>query len=229
MLFRRPSVRYNPPSVAETPFQRAGQLWDERLGAARVQAHHWRLLAFGELGLVFVLTFLVIWLSARSTVTPWVVQVDKIGEAKAIAPATADYQPTDHEIAWYLARFIEYVRSLPMDPVVVRDNWYRAYDFLTDRGRAALSEYARANDPFSEIGKIEVAVEISSVIRASPNSFRVAWTEQHYENGSRAGPPERWTAILTVAVETPTTAERLLKNPLGVYIHALNWSKELDH
>jgi type IV secretion system protein TrbF len=147
MLFRRPSVRYNPPSVAETPFQRAGQLWDERLGAARVQAHNWRLL--------------VIWLSVRSTVTPWVVQVDKVGEAKAIAPATADYQPTDHEIAWYLARFIEYVRSLPMDPVVVRDNWFRAYDFLTDRGRVALSEYARANDPFSEIGKIEIGVEIS--------------------------------------------------------------------
>jgi type IV secretion system protein TrbF len=66
------------------------------------------------------------------------------------------------------------------------------------------------------------------VIRASPNSFRVAWTEQHYENGSRAS-TERWTAILTVGVETPTTAERLLKNPLGVYIHALNWSRELDH
>jgi len=228
MLFRRPSVRYSPPTVPETPYQRAGRLWDDRLGSARVQAHNWRLLAFGELALLFVLTFLVIWLASRSTVTPWVVQVDRIGEAKAIAPAAADYQPSDHEIAWYLGRFIEDVRSLPMDPVVVRDNWYRAYDFLTDRGRATLSEYARANDPFAAIGKIEVAVEISSVIRASPNSFRVAWTEHHYENGSRAA-TERWTAILTVAVETPITAERLLKNPLGVYIHALNWSKELDH
>jgi type IV secretion system protein TrbF len=228
MLFRRPSARYNPPTVPETPYQRAGRLWDERLGSARVQAHNWRLIAFGELALVFVLTFLVIWQVSRSNVTPWVVQIDRLGEAKAIAPATADYQPNDHEIAWYLGRFIEDVRSLPMDPVVVRDNWYRAYDFLTDRGRVALSEYARANDPFAAIGKIEIAVAISSVIRASPNSFRVAWTEQHYENGSRAA-TERWTAILTVAIETPTTTERLLKNPLGVYIHALNWSKELDH
>jgi type IV secretory pathway TrbF-like protein len=28
-------------------------------------------------------------------------------------------------------------------------------------------------------------------------------------------------------VQTPTDADRLKKNPLGVYVHALNWSKEL--
>ena len=64
------------------------------------------------------------------------------------------------------------------------------------------------------------------MIRASPNSFRVAWTERHYQNGQLAA-TERWTAILTLVIETPHDAERLKKNPLGVYVHALNWSKEL--
>ena len=36
-----------------------------------------------------------------------------------------------------------------------------------------------------------------------------------------------WSAILTIAVQTPTDADRLKKNPLGVYVQALNWSKEL--
>jgi VirB8 protein len=36
-----------------------------------------------------------------------------------------------------------------------------------------------------------------------------------------------WTAILTVAFDTPHDAERLRKNPLGVFVHAINWSKEL--
>ena len=38
---------------------------------------------------------------------------------------------------------------------------------------------------------------------------------------------ERWTAILTIVLETPHDADRLRKNPLGVFVHAINWSKEL--
>ena len=38
---------------------------------------------------------------------------------------------------------------------------------------------------------------------------------------------ERWTAILTIVFDTPHDAERLRKNPLGVFVHAVNWSKEL--
>jgi type IV secretion system protein VirB5 len=28
-------------------------------------------------------------------------------------------------------------------------------------------------------------------------------------------------------IETPRDADRLRKNPLGVYVHSINWSKEL--
>src|SRR6516165_8817769 len=89
-----------------------------------------------------------------------------------------------------------------------------------------LDDYARANDPFAKVGKIQVAVDISSVIRASNESFRVAWIERRYENASLAA-TERWTAIVTIVIDTPHDAERLRKNPLGVFVHAINWSKEL--
>jgi hypothetical protein len=80
--------------------------------------------------------------------------------------------------------------------------------------------------PFGKVGKIQLAVDISSVIRASNDSFHVASTERRYENASPAA-TERWTAILTVVFDTPHAAERLRKNPLGVFVHAINWSKEL--
>jgi type IV secretion system protein TrbF len=225
MLFRRPSVRYGRTPEPETPFQKAAQVWDERIGSSRVQARNWRLIAFGNLFLAAGLACGLIWQAARGTVTPWVVEIDKLGQAQTVGPAIADYQPTDPQIAWYLARFIENVRSLPADPVIVRQNWLAAYDFVTDKGAVALNDYARANDPFGKIGKIEVAVEISSVIRASSDSFRVAWIERRYENASLAA-TEHWTAILTVVIKTPHDADRLRKNPLGVFVNAINWSKE---
>ena len=51
MMFKRSGVRYGRTPDPETPYQRAGQVWDERIGSARVQARNWRLMALGELGL----------------------------------------------------------------------------------------------------------------------------------------------------------------------------------
>ncbi|MEJ6780960.1 conjugal transfer protein TrbF [Aminobacter sp. Piv2-1] len=225
-LFKRPSVRYARSPEPETPYQKAAQAWDERIGSARVQAQNWRLMAFGSLVLAGGFATALVWQSTRGTVVPWIVQVDRFGEAQAVAPAVADYRPTDPQIAWHLARFIEQVRSIPADPIIVRQNWLRAYEFTTDRGAVALNDYARTNDPFTKVGKSQVAVDISSVIRASPDSFRVAWTERRYENGQLAA-TERWTAIFTVVIERPRTADRLRANPLGVYVNAINWSREL--
>lgn len=157
----------------------------------------------------------------------WVVEVDQHGEARTVEPAAADYSPTDPQVAWHLARFIEQVKSIPADPIVVRQNWLRAYEFTTDRGAAALNDYARGNDPFGKVGRQQISIDISSVIRASPESFRVAWSERHYENGQLSS-TERWTAILTVVIQPPRDAERLRANPLGIYVNAINWSQEME-
>ena len=225
-MFKRPSVRYGQSPAPETPYQRAAQVWDDRIGSARVQARNWRLAFFGALAISCGLAAGLVWETARGSIVPWVVQVDKLGEAQAVAPATAGYQPTDPQIAFHLARFVEEVRSIPADPIVVRQNWLRAYDFTTDKGALALNDYARTNDPFANIGKVQVAVDVSSVIRASPSSFRVAWTERRYEDGALTA-TDRWSAILTVVIQPPTTPDALRKNPLGVFVTAINWSKEL--
>ena len=225
-MFKRPSAHYGKSPQPETPYQRAAQVWDDRIGSARVQAKNWRLMAFGSLALSAGLSGALFWQSLNGSIVPWVVQVDRLGQAQAIAPATADYQPSDPQIAFYLARFIEQVRSIPADAIIVRQNWLRAYDFTTQAGALALNDYARANDPFAKVGRQQVAIEVSSVIRASPSSFRIAWIERRYQDGSLAS-TERWSAILTVSVQTPRDADTLKKNPLGIYVNAINWSKEL--
>ena len=225
-MFKRPSTHYGKSPEPETPYQRAAQVWDDRIGSARVQAKNWRLMAFGSLALSAALSAGLFWQSMNGSIVPWVVQVDRLGQAQAIAPATADYQPNDAQIAFYLARFIEQVRGIPADAIIVRQNWLRAYDFTTQAGALALNDYARANDPFAKVGRTQVAVEISSVIRASDDSFRVAWVERRYENGQLAE-TTRWTAILTIVVQIPRNADRLRANPLGIYVNAINWSREL--
>ncbi|WP_442755610.1 conjugal transfer protein TrbF [Methylocystis sp. JAN1] len=227
MLFKRPIERYGATPQPITPYQKAAQLWDERIGSARVQAKNWRLMAFGCLALSAGLSAGLLWQSMQSRVAPYVVEVDKFGEARAVAPAIQNYQPSDAQIAWHLAQFISNLRSVSTDPVLVRKNWLSAYDFVTGRAALFLNDYARNNDPFGQIGVKSVSAQVTSVVRASDSSFQVKWTEQLFERGSLAK-TERWTAILTVSIQPPRTAEALRKNPLGLFVNAIDWSRELD-
>jgi len=227
MKFRRAVQRYGRTPEPETPFQRAGQLWDERIGSARVQARNWRLMAFGSLLLAGGLSGALVWQSMQSRVVPYVVAVDALGEAKAVGPADIAYRPTDPQVAWALSRFIANVRGISLDPVLTRKGWLEAYDFATRRGAQFLSAHARSSGALARIGERTVSVQVTSVVRASDKSFQVKWSETAYERGSPAG-VSRWTAILTLVEKPPRDADTLRRNPLGIYVDAIDWSRELE-
>ena len=227
MLFKRAVQRYGRTPEPETPYQRAGQLWDERIGSARVQARNWRLMAFGCLGLSTALSGGVLWQSLQSRVVPYVVEVDKLGEPRAVSPAETRFHPSDPQVAWFLSRFITDVRSVSLDPVLMRRDWLSAYDFTTRRGASFLGDYARAADPFGQVGNKTVSVQVTSVVRASDRSFQVKWIETAYERGSQVG-SDHWTAMLTVVLAAPSRADTLRKNPLGLYVDAVDWSREIE-
>src|SRR6185437_287886 len=227
MVFKRSTQRYGTAPEPVTPYQRAEQIWDERIGSARVQAKNWRLMAFGCLVLSAGLAASVIWQANQSRVVPYVVEVDRLGEAKAVAPAIANYKPSDGETAWFFARFIADVRSLSSDPVVARKNWLEAYDYTTNHGAAYLNQFAQEHDPFKDLGERTVSVQVTSVVRVSGKSFQVKWVEQHFDHDAVSS-AEHWTGILTLVTKPPTTAEALRKNPLGLYVNAIDWSRELS-
>jgi type IV secretion system protein VirB5 len=227
MIFKRSTQRYGRTPEPDTPYQRAGQLWDERIGSARVQARNWRLMAFGGLALTSLMSGALIWQSLQSRVTPYVVEVDRLGEARAISKAEAGYRPNDAQVSWHLARFIEKIRSISLDPVLMRGDWLSAYDFVTQRGAVFLGDYARSANPFGAIGQKTVSVQVTSVVRASDQSFQIKWIETAFDRGAQAG-TSHWTGILTVKVKPPASADILRRNPLGLYVDAIDWSRELE-
>ena len=227
MFFRRSLQRYGRTPEPETPYQKTGQLWDERIGSARAQAKNWRYMAFGCFGLSVALAGVNIWQSSQSRVTPYVVEVDRLGESRAVAPAIQNYHPSDGEIAWQLKKFIEDVRTVSPDGVQDRKNWLEAYGFATNRGKQFLSVYARASDPLAHIADHNVSVQVTSVVRVTDTSFQVKWAERSFDHGSLTS-AAHWTAILTIEMDPPKTQDKLNANPLGIYVNAIDWTRELD-
>ncbi len=225
MRFKRPVQRYGDSPEPETPYQKAAQVWDDRIGSSQAQAANWRYMAFGATAIALSLTGGMVWLASQSRVTPYVVEVDTLGQVRAVAPASATYRPSDAQIAWFLARFITNVRSLSSDPVLVRQNWLDAYNFATDRAAQTLNAQAQQDDPFAGIGERSVTVSIASVVRASPTTFQVKWREQTYVRGT-LDKATQWTAILTIQQALPKREDVLRQNPLGLYVTDLAWSQD---
>ncbi len=225
-MWKRNQHTYGQTPIPETPYQRAAQVWDERIGSARVQAANWRIMAMISIGLACALAASLIWRSSQSLVTPYVVEIEQDGGISQIRSALANYEPNDAQIAHQLADFIHNVRSVSIDPIVLRQNWLQAYNYTTDRASMTLNEYARDHDPFVDIGHRSISVEITSVVRSSDNSFEIRWQETTYGNGAQTD-KNHFTASLSIVVQPPRDETALINNPLGIYVHSINWSKDL--
>ena len=227
MKWKRASNRFGKTPVPVTPYQKAGQIEDRRLGRANARGNRWCLAFCAAMGLAALSTSGLIYQSAQASIVPWVVEVDETGAVKASGPAETNFKPSDAQIAHQLARFITNVRSVSIDPVVLRENWLSAYNFATDQAALTLNTYANENDPFADIGQRSVTVDITSIVRSSDDSFEVRWREKSFRGGAHLT-TQTFTASLSIITIAPTDAETLHRNPLGLYIHGLHWSKDLN-
>src|SRR5215468_10942893 len=84
MMFKRSTLRYGETPEPVTPYQKAAQVWDERIGSARVQAYNWRLMALGSLMLSLLLAAILLWVGRSGSTTPYIVEVDPHGGARGL-------------------------------------------------------------------------------------------------------------------------------------------------
>ena len=226
MLTRPRDSRLGRIEEADTPYRAAQELWDRRMGSAVHAARTWRLAAFSLMSLCALSGAAIIMLLLRPAAVPFVIEAAPNGEAHLVGPATQNYQPDDAQVSYQLARFIEMIRGVPADPVIVRQNWLRAYDWTTQAGAQALNAMGKEKDPLREVGKVTISVEVLSVVRASANSFQVRWRESSYAGGALIS-TDRYTGVITIMIEPSDKPEVLQKNPLGLYVHAFSWSRDL--
>jgi type IV secretion system protein VirB5 len=223
--FKRSPQPFGASAPEETPYMRAQQVWDDRLGSARAQAASWRLAAFAAMGISFVTLGGYVYERSNTHVATYVVPVDQDGRPGKIELAGRAYQPSRAETAYFLADWVGWVRSRsPTDAVVNAANALRAYNFVDGAGRGELDDMEKASQ--STPGQA-VTVQVQSVIQRSPISFQVNWTETAFREGDTAK-VTRWTGVFGTIVKPPQDEAALRRNPLGVFINSVQISQELS-
>jgi type IV secretion system protein VirB5 len=219
-----PSV-FNAPPESATPYQIAGRVWARRLGFARSQASNWRLAALGSTTLAAMLGLAFAVSTSRASVTPYIIATETDLAEPRIADVTiASHKLSDAEIAFLLTRLVKKLRSLSIDPVVVRANWLDAYAYLTGPAAQTLSDHARHASSLTRVGTRAVIVEVTYVVRASDDAFEIRWTEKTYEKGLILK-TERFTGVAATTFKA-VTVEALKRNPLGLIVSAISWSHD---
>jgi type IV secretory pathway TrbF-like protein len=224
--FKRANDRYGDSSPPGSPFQRAAQEWDQRIGQPVVQAKNWRMAAFASLAVAGLAVGGLIYQGATKQVATYIVPIDRYGQPGRIELAGRAYTPSTAEIGYFLADWVTKTRSKSIDPIVIRDNWTGAYQFVIGQAIGQLNDYAKTHDPFANAGQQAVTVQVVSVLQRSPSTYQVQWREATYDQGATTS-TANWTGLFTIKIQPPKTEAEVRANPLGVYITAFQWSRDL--
>jgi type IV secretion system protein TrbF len=222
--------RSSAPADIQNPYERAAAAWDERIGSARVQAQNWRHIAFGAMILALISTTGAVVLGVKKQVATYVVEVDKAGMPGRITLASDLYRPDAAQVGYFVGEVVRLVRSRPLDPVVKREDWTKAYQFLAGHAVMAMNEYAGSDSGFKNLpgeGAVARTVEISSILQKSTDTYQVRWVETTYSSGIRRS-REEFTGLFQVKLMPPRDESDTFKNPIGAYITNFTWSKEFS-
>ncbi|WNL48563.1 VirB8/TrbF family protein (plasmid) [Dyella sp. BiH032] len=222
-------------SAPETPHhKRARKSWNSVLGDAAVREKNWRMIA-GVLGGALVLSSGASWHYAHLPSPPPLIaeRCDATGVTQVIGYAgTANAKVNVQDYRTALSRWIQNVRSLSSDPVVVKDKWAEAYAFMGPQAQAKLNQEANADDsPQKKIGQVTIAVQVGNVVPISPDSYEGRWVQTTYnmQNGAIVDRSD-WTATFTVMQrEMKSDDPQALINPNGLTIVDFSWHKDLSN
>lgn len=229
-MSKQARATHRPTEPADTPFHRARQEWDRRMGAATVQAANWRLATFALIALQLFDYGALLYLAAQPKAIPHIVEVDKLGEPTYLGPldkaALRDFKPSTASLRYHLRRFIFDTREISSDPAVVKRDWLDAYKLVTPNGANQLNAYVHDHNPFDQQqAQVRVSLELSVIVPITQETWQVDWTETTWDDHGSPTGVAAWRGTFHVLLHVPENADQLALNPLGLYIDELHWAR----
>lgn len=219
---------FKPTAYPESPYTRAKAEWNDRLGGSLQAARNWRLAAFACLALTALAIGALVYQSSRSIVTPYYVRVAENGQPFVVGAVPERFTPGMNEVRWQLGTWLEWVRAVPLDPVVVKKNYQNAMYFMKQAAANKLNEWAQHEPRLANIGRETVEFELVGIAPISgTQSYQARWKEFLRDADGGLKEEEHWVATFNVEIDPPKTAEQVQRNPLGLYIKDFQWTREL--
>ncbi len=218
-----------PPAGGYDPYYFRGRTeWNERYGSYIARAKNWRYAALGSIAVNALLALGMVHIASESRVEPYIVEVNHLGEAAAMGPADAAPMPNAEVIKATLAAFIGRIRMAWPNPVLAQRFAEETYNYVAAGSQAQqfLNIYLRKKFSQSDDGLV-VTPQINAVSNIGKNTWQIDWSETITGTSNNSTETKHYQAILHIVLVPPTSAQEILKNPLGIYIKTLSWTQVL--
>lgn len=221
----------------KNPYVNARKLWNEHTKGLMNDLRMWQAVALLSLMITLAAIGGVIHLASQSKFIPYVIEVDKLGQSMAVAPAQKAAQVDQRVVHASLAAFMSNARLVTPDVALQRKAIFSVYAMMNadDPAASKMTTWlngSEASNPFHRAAKETVETEIVSVIPQSPDTWQIEWNEKVFDRqGVPIGQPYRMRALATVAIVPPsdtTSEEKIRQNPLGVFVKDFSWSRQTD-
>jgi type IV secretion system protein TrbF len=222
-----PAVISHTP--AENPFLRGRAEFDSVFADLARGKRNWQLVAFGAVAVAGILSVGLVTLALQSRITPYVVEVDRLGRAQAFGPAERLRATDQRVLVSQLSSFVRDIRTVLGDLTAQSEMVRRAYAFVDQSAAAFLNEYfaTPANDPRLLSRDFTRLVEVTSILPVPGSStWKVSWTETTVPRAPGGLPTvTAWEGYFATRIVPPTTVDRITENPLGLYVTSINWTQ----
>lgn len=195
--------------------------------------HTWKTLSFIFLILLGISLSITFYLSTRSSLIPYVIEVDSTGNAKAINKAyEVKYVPDEMAQSYFLKELLRDMRSVPRDKVLVGRNFKKNQFFLNGFSQKKYKDLIQKEE-LSEMIEMflsrDIFINSFTKISGTKNSYQVRWEEKIYDKNGEVVSKENLIGIFTVDKKQPKTLEEIDNNPLGIIVTDFSISKEKWH
>jgi type IV secretion system protein VirB5 len=220
---------------SDNPYLSARRTWNDHMQTLMSSRQAWQIMGILSLLVTLVGVAGIIHIGQQSKFIPYVVQIDKLGQAVAVSVADKAAPADQRVIASALSACIANARLVTPDVMLQRKAVFDVYALLPANAPATqkMTEfYNGTNDssPFKRATTEMVSTEISSAMALTPETWQVDWLETTRDRqGVLKGRPVPMRAMLTIFIAAPTSAtteEQLRKNPLGIFIRDFSWSRQ---
>lgn len=220
----------------DNPYLAARRTWNDHVGGVVSSRQTWQVV--GILSLLIALAGVggVTYIGSQSKFVPYVIAVDKLGQAVAVQQAQRAAPVDQRIIHASVAQFVADARLVTPDIALQKKAIFSVYAYLNPNHPASskMQEWYGGSpeaSPFKRAEKETVSVEVLSVIPQTPDTWQVDWEETTRDRqGVRKGTPARMRALVTVVVVPPTnrtTEEEIRKNPMGILVRDFSWTKQV--
>jgi type IV secretion system protein VirB5 len=187
-----------------------------------------------SLGLNVLLAVLALGLTAgllhhagRSKIVPYVVEVDRHGDAVALGPAAEMADPDRRLVVHTLALWVHRTRTATADRALQRKLLEGAYALSAGRALTLLNAWYQDHPPLARTAEETATVsDIESVLAAgTPDHWRLQWSEEIRNPAGHLLRREVWQALVEVEIQPPRRLEEVLANPLGIRVVDFDWQR----